>query len=290
MKLRCFTGFTGNHAVLQDSQELGITSCDSCKSCERPCNSCKSCKSCERYFTGFHRNCLFRCIPDSKSKREATINQQKRSISDAHVQTIQAGCLESISKKHTSARRKSRSMPPKKRRAPRRDDWIDWKSSETKAIILHDLVNGILPLTEEGLNASEAWEQYYKHLDEVVQEGVVYSQFEARLKDHRAKLGAEFRRAREEKAALEHDRALFPRQTCNHHGRLVFDMHPAKKLLRRDVLNGRHANITPSQLRELEPEYKEFDKTEFKRRLYQEIRYNKFLNYLEKKRQDKKDV
>ena len=122
-------------------------------------------------------------------------------------------------------------MPPKKRRAPRRDDWINWRASETRVIILRDLANGILPLTEDELNAVEAWEQYYKHLDKVVQEGVVYSQFEARLKDHRAKMGAEFQRAKEEKAALEHDRALFPRQTRNHQGKLVFDMHPAKKLL-----------------------------------------------------------
>jgi len=42
-------------------------------------------------------------------------------------------------------------------------------------------------------------------------------------------------RAHEEAKALAHDRLLFLRKHTNHNGELVFDMNPAKLLLKQDV-------------------------------------------------------
>jgi hypothetical protein len=94
----------------------------------------------------------------------------------------------------------------------------------------------------------------------------------------------------EEKEALEHDRATFPRQTRNHRGEPVFDVSNAKLLLRGDVADGKHLTMQPALLQQLRREYKPFKPRKFKERIYQEVRCVKFLNYLEQKRAEKEGV
>jgi hypothetical protein len=65
----------------------------------------------------------------------------------------------------------------------------------------------------------------------------------------------------------------------------VFDLHPAKLLLRDDVANNRHVGLRPSQLWSKRDEYQEFDKRIFKERIYQEIKRTKFINWMEMKRE-----
>jgi hypothetical protein len=81
-----------------------------------------------------------------------------------------------------------------------------------------------------------------------------------------------------------HDRQLIPRQTENHRGEPVFDLSPAKMLLRADVLAGKHLTMTPSQLQQSQAAYAPFDARKFKHRIYQEVRREKYLNYLARKR------
>jgi hypothetical protein len=54
--------------------------------------------------------------------------------------------------------------------------------------------------------------------------------------------------ATQEEEALEHDRGIFPRQTRNHRGELVFDVSNAKMLLRGDVVDGKHLTMQPAPL------------------------------------------
>ena len=68
-------------------------------------------------------------------------------------------------------------------------------------------------------------------------------------------------------------------------------MDPAKLQLREDIKNGLHNEMTPKELWNLRPElYKKFKLDKFRPRIYQEIRGNKCLNYLEKKRTEKRDA
>jgi hypothetical protein len=135
------------------------------------------------------------------------------------------------------------------------------------------------------LSAEEAWEICYQHMEEfITPKPVVFSQFKERLRDHRKQVGANVTRAGVESAALARDRLLFPRQTENHRGEPFFDLHPAKLLLRSDVKEGLHREMTPTQLQNSREEYKGFPAKKFKHRIYQEVRRQKFINYLNQRR------
>ena len=50
----------------------------------------------------------------------------------------------------------------------------------------------------------------------------------------------------------------------------------------------KHATMVPSQLQQTRPEYMMFKPKKFKEHIYQEVRRGKYINYLNKKRNDKK--
>ena len=165
-------------------------------------------------------------------------------------------------------------------------DWIDWRTSQAKEIILEDLEEGILSLDENEVSAEDAWE-VYRHLPEFVAPGVVFSQFKERLKDHRKQVMKRRNQSEREIQALAHDRQLYPRQTHNHRGEPVFDLSIAKQFLKEDVRNNKHTTMTPSELQKTRPEYMTFKPNKFKHRIYQEVRRQKFIFYLELKRAKK---
>lgn len=169
-------------------------------------------------------------------------------------------------------------MPP---RQPRRDGWIDWRNSKPKKIIMEDLEEGVLPLDDNVISVEAAW-QFYRQYREF--ESVAFDQFAARLKDHRKQVKKEKNRSTFDSDALAHDRQLFPRQTHNHRGEPVFDLSPAKMLLREDIENERHVGLTPTIFQNTRDEYKLFPLKIFRQRIYQELRRKKFVYYLERKR------
>lgn len=65
----------------------------------------------------------------------------------------------------------------------RRPGWIDWAASESKKLIMLDLVEGHLPLEETELSSELAWE-VYRHQPEFVEEKIPFEQFKERLKDN----------------------------------------------------------------------------------------------------------
>ena len=109
---------------------------------------------------------------------------------------------------------------------------IKWTKCKAKAIILEDLEIGLLPVDASELSAEEAWELVYQHMAEFNE--VVFSQFEARLRDHRRRAKEQVTRSTRESEALAHDRHIFPRQMENGRGQPVFDLSSAKMLLRAD--------------------------------------------------------
>ena len=74
----------------------------------------------------------------------------------------------------------------------------------------------------------------------------------------------------------------------DHHGKLIFDRHPAKYLLRQDIKDGAYPRLSPTELWTSRDEFKLFDLDVFKGRIYQEIHRNKFINWCKEKRQAKK--
>ena len=162
-----------------------------------------------------------------------------------------------------------------------REGWIKWKPSEARKVLFKDLQSGTLAVDQADVSAEVAWD-FYRHEPAFVT--VVYSQFKDQLRDHRKQVGEDMTRAAQESEALVHDRLLFPRQMENHRGEPVFDLSPAKLLLRADVEEGRHLQMTPSELKLSRVEYAPFDARKFKHRIYQEVRRKKFINYLNQRR------
>jgi hypothetical protein len=163
----------------------------------------------------------------------------------------------------------------------RNPDWIDWRSSAARQILLEDLEpEGIL--FEKGhISPEQAW-KFYSTLPEFSR--VVFTQFEARLKDHRTQVNKKSGASQRDVQALAHDMALYPRQGHNGRGEPVFDLSAAKPLLREDVRNNLHATMVPSVFQQTRQEYRVFKPHIFKHRIYQEVRRQKYLHYLELKR------
>ena len=117
----------------------------------------------------------------------------------------------------------------------------------------------------------------------------------ARLKDHRKQVRKANQQSHTELRALHHDRTLHPRASHNQRGELIFDLDEAKLLLREDVKNKVHLGMTPRELHNSRPEYLRFKGKIFRQRIYQEVRRQKFIHYLElqrekeKKKQEKKN-
>jgi hypothetical protein len=158
--------------------------------------------------------------------------------------------------------------------------WIEWRSSKARAYLLKDLCPGGILFGKDDITPEVAWDFYQ---DQEGFENVVWDQFKARLKDHRKQVDQEYLRSQREEAAMVHDRQLFPRSDTNHRGEPVFDLHPAKEVLRKDIEDGNHEHLTPAQFQSTRPIYQPFDAEIFKHRIYQEIRRKKYIHYLQMK-------
>ena len=161
-------------------------------------------------------------------------------------------------------------------------EFINWRGSLARAVLLEDLVKGRLHMDNAVMPAQRAWDLVYSKMEEFKE--VKFEQFKARLADHRRQVQRGLKEAHHQEACLKHDRELFPRQPRNHRGELVFDMHPAKLLLRQDVINKAYVNRKPKDLWLSRDEYQEFKLSIFRHRIYQEIRRWKHVNRLEMKR------
>lgn len=160
--------------------------------------------------------------------------------------------------------------------------FVDWRKHPAKDIILCDLETGVLEIDEDQVPAKEAWDAVYKHLEEF--SNVPFEQFELRLHDHRQQVLRRMGRCEAEEEALVRDRLLHPRESHNRRGEPVFDLSNAKQLLRDDVSNNRNKQMSRAQLQSSRDEYKQFKPKKFKERIYQEVKRQKFINYLEMKR------
>ena len=173
----------------------------------------------------------------------------------------------------------------------RRPDWINWRKSEAREVILNDLMELRLPIEEDVMSAEEAWEEMYFPLPEF--QNVVFSQFKARLKDHRKQVGRRMGANTFFLDAFRHDQQLMERGIIpgagehDRHGNLIFDRSAAKPLLKGDVIEEKHKEMTPEELHGSRDEYQIWPIETFRRRLRQEICTQKWLYYLEWKRAKK---
>jgi hypothetical protein len=173
-------------------------------------------------------------------------------------------------------------MPPSEK-----EGWIDWRNSKARLIVMEDLAKGIIPLEDRECTAKEAWDAWFSNLTEFIEEKVTYSQFEPRFKDHRKQITAKKLRSMHEMQAFLYHRQLHPQQTHDHRGKPIFDVHAAKPLLQEDVRMKRQMSMSPMTLRASRKEYADFDLGIFRQHIYQEVRRQKFIYFLNFKRAEK---
>ena len=160
--------------------------------------------------------------------------------------------------------------------------WIPWVPSEARKILMEDLLREGPLYQKDHLSEEFVWQWYSQQPGF---ENVVFSQFKARLKTHRKQFNGLHEFANRDAAALEYDRRLYPRASHNARGERVFDMSAAKELLRQDVKDEKHLQMTTSDLWGTKDEYKVIKLSIFSQRVYQEVRRKKFLHFLDLKRQ-----
>jgi hypothetical protein len=153
-------------------------------------------------------------------------------------------------------------------------EWVDWKQCPGRQVLLDDLEDGRLSL-DNSITVEDAWESYRVKPEFA---NVGFSQFKARLTDHRKQVLKKVTQQQTEWQAYLRDIGLNPRQSHNNRGEPVFDLSPAKELLRKDVIAGVHEDLSPSQLWESRPEYMEFKLKKFRQRIYQEVRLQKYYH------------
>jgi hypothetical protein len=146
---------------------------------------------------------------------------------------------------------------------------FDWRYSDAKKIVMADLEEGRLSLDENEVSAEAAF-AVYKTLPEF--EKVCFEQFEARLKAHRELVAKKIQQSIVEESAFQHNLLIHPRnETHDRRGKLIFDRHPAKLLLRQDIKDGAYPRLSPMELWHSREEYQCFELGVFRQRVYQEI-------------------
>jgi hypothetical protein len=177
----------------------------------------------------------------------------------------------------------------KKRKSTNNPENIDWAKSLAKKIVMADLADGRLSLEENVVSAEKAF-QVYKACRPAAFADVGFNQFKLRLKDHRRQVKKTVEASQWEEAAFQLDQlSLEHPGTHNDRGEPIFDRSPAKKLLRQDVKDGRHDEMSPKDLWCSRPQYMVFALDIFRQRIYQQVRLQKYLNYLDDKRKKKEE-
>ena len=166
--------------------------------------------------------------------------------------------------------------------------WIEWRNCPAREILIQDLGPGGPLHNRDHILAEEIF-VYYKQTPAF--KDIVLDQFKAHLKDHRRAAGELLHRSMQEQQYFEHDLPLYPRQTHNERGQLVFDLSSAKMLLREDIKQNLHITKYPTaaKLKESRIEYKPFGSKKFSDRIRQEVKRNKYFHYLELKQQKLRD-
>jgi hypothetical protein len=160
------------------------------------------------------------------------------------------------------------------KRKSRQEGWVPWETCPGRAILLEDIKSGHLP---GGVSAKEAWKTYCT-LPEF--DGVVFDQFAKRLEDHRAQVAKFHARKWDDEMAYASDTFLnhYPRRKDG-----AWEGSEAQQLLKLDVKNGAHLRMRPSDLKQTRSQYLTFDLKEFRGHIYQEVKLNKFINWLNTK-------
>lgn len=165
--------------------------------------------------------------------------------------------------------------------------YIDWANSDAKLVLMEELEHNILPLEEQDVSTEFAWGVYREH--PAFKNVVCFAQFKTQLAAHRAQVKKKQGESAVQLAAFHHDRVLHPPAKHNKQGERKFYLSDAHPLLREDVKEKKHEQMSVRRLYCSRPEYQQFCQNKFNQRIHQEVRYQKFVYYLNLKREEKEE-
>ena len=171
-----------------------------------------------------------------------------------------------------------------------KDNWVDWKNHAAREILLEDLERGgWLYELQDNEDPRAIFDIYQDRQEEF--KDIPFDQFKERYLDSTKAAIKRRARSSKEEEFFRHDRLLHPRQSHNDRGEPVFNMDTeAKKQLRDDITNKQHKTMEPMELWLSRKVYRKYKLHIFRPRIYQEIRRNKYINWLEMKRTEQRDA
>lgn len=167
----------------------------------------------------------------------------------------------------------------------------DWRKSAAKAYLYALIVDNKIPSRDE-ITPKKVFETHCKDRPEF-KDFQDYTHFASRLLSLRKKSESRGDRAKEDADALAHDRKIFPAPTEDTKGQPMWKGSKAQELLRKDIKDGLLDQIDPitgrriykpKGLYEMREEYHEkYSLDSFRNRIYQEIKFDKRLTWVESK-------
>ena len=164
---------------------------------------------------------------------------------------------------------------------------VKWRYSAAREILQEDFFTEGGFLFKNALSVEDAFDFYNQKYPHFFSQ-IPWEQFKNNYKRYEKQCNERNIRSFKEDIYLKHDRKINPTKTHNAKGEPKFDLHPAKPLLIEDIKNKLHERMTPSELRKTRPEYQAFVNKIFKERIYQIVRTQKYYNYREDKRTEKR--
>ena len=150
---------------------------------------------------------------------------------------------------------------------------VPWRSSEAKKMLHADLVEGRIPLEDDGtMSDLETFEQRPEH----VEHG--HHHFPARLKGLRKSAHDNEERAAIDQRAFDAFVKNNKKATHSEHGYPEWEGSDAQRLLKRDMENDKHKTMDPIDLWHEADECQEFPLKVFREHICQATRTKKFLH------------
>jgi hypothetical protein len=148
---------------------------------------------------------------------------------------------------------------------------VPWNKSEAKKLLERDLASGMIPVSGREMGSHEVYASRPEYAAFPV------DLFTRRLASMRVLARSQNARRASDAVALMHDRQLRPQATHSSNGVPRWEGSDAERLLKDDISNGLHTQMTPRALYNTRTEYQLFTLDQFRGHIYQENKRRKFI-------------
>ena len=149
---------------------------------------------------------------------------------------------------------------------------MTWRSSEARRLLEEDLRSGAIPLDWREMGVGEVYAQRPEFAD------FPFAPFGRRLQALRKQCGIKHSRSAADAMAMANDRQFVAQQLrAVGGGALRWDGSEAERLLRLDISNGLHQNLTPKVFHQSRVEFQVYTLKVFRGHIHQEVKRRKFV-------------